>query len=245
MIHRSEELARRFWADARLPESYPRDIEHAVALVLPVAVVKLPMLNTTEVARWLSRNRVAAHVETHQSDLMGCLVASRGHGLMFVCGGDGPDEQRLTVAHETAHFLKHYLIPRERVVQAMGESIIPVLDGDREATVEERVAGVLSGIRIGAHVHLLPRHGVEEGLVAKAEDDADDLGLELVAPREAVLAHVRTRHVEGLSPTEQCRSLASRFGLPNHVFETLVADFGRARPTSFLTDALTMIRRGR
>jgi len=164
---------------------------------------------------------------------------------MFVCGGDGLNEQRLTVAHETAHFLKHYLIPRERVVRAMGEAITAVLDGDRKATMEERVAGVLSGVRVGAHVHLLPRHEVEEGRVAKAEDDADDLGLELVAPREAVLAHLRTRHVEGLAPTEQRLSLACRFGVPEHVFEALVTDFGRASLTSFLADALTMIRRGR
>lgn len=245
MSPRTEELAQRFWADARLPESYPRDIEHAVALVLPAAVVKLPRLNTTEVALWLSRNRIAAQVESQQADLMGCLIASRGHGLMFVCGGDEPDEQRLTVAHETAHFLRHYLIPRERVVQAMGQVITPVLDGDREATVEERVAGVLSGVRIGAHVHLLPRHGVEEGRVARAEDDADDLGLELVAPRDAVLAHLRTRHVEKLGPTEQRRALASRFGVPEHVFETLIEDFGRARPTSFLADAIPVIRRHR
>ena len=245
MTPQCEKLAQRFWSDARLPESYPRDIEHAVAVVLPVAVVKLPTLSTTEVAVWLSRNHVVAQLETRPTDLMGCLVASRGHGLMFVCGGDGLDEQRLTVAHETAHFLKHYLIPRERVVRAMGEAITAVLDGDRKATMEERVAGVLSGVRIGAHVHLLPRHEVEEGRVAKAEDDADDLGLELVAPREAVLAHLRTRHVEGLARTEQRRSLACRFGVPEHVFEALVTDFGRARPTSFLADALTMIRRGR
>jgi hypothetical protein len=51
--------------------------------------------------------------------------------------------------------------------------------------------------------------------------------------------------VEGLARTEQRRSLACRFGVPEHVFEALVTDFGRARPTSFLADALTMIRRGR
>lgn len=245
MIPQCDEVAQRFWAAARLPEGYPRNIEHAVAVVLPVAVVKLPTLSTTEVGRWLSRNHVDAKVEGRAADLMGCLVASRGHGLMFVCGGDQADEQRLTVAHETGHFLRHYLIPRERVVRAMGEGITAVLDGDREATVEERVAGVLSGVRIGAHVHLLPRNDVEEGRVARAEDDADDLGLELVAPRDAVLAHLRTRHVEGLAPIEQRRSLADRFGVPEHAFEAIVTDSGRARPTSFLTDALTMIRRAR
>ena len=65
---------RRFWVQTRLPEVYPRDIEHAVAIVLPVAIVKLPTLTTREVELWLSQNRmiievqaqrVAAHVNAH------------------------------------------------------------------------------------------------------------------------------------------------------------------------------------
>src|SRR5439155_24692013 len=122
---------------------------------------------------------------------MGCLVANRGHGIIFVCGADPPDEQRLTIAHETGHFLKHYLIPRERVLEALGEAITPVLDGVREATPEERVLGVLSGVRVGAHVHLVPRQGAGDSRIAIAEDEADDLGLELLAPREALLAYLR------------------------------------------------------
>ncbi len=241
----TNDVAQRFWAQARLPEIYPRDIEHAVALVLPVAIVKLPTLTTREVELWLSRNYVVIQVDTQRVDLMGCLVANRGHGIMFVCGGDPPDEQRLTVAHEAAHFLKHYKIPRERVLQALGEAITPVLDGEREATPEERVAGVLSGVRVGAHVHLVPREGLRESRVAIAEGEADDLGLELVAPRDAVLAFLRTRHVEQLGLAEQQRTLASTFGVPAHAFAAIVADHNRAHPGSFVADVLSAVRERR
>lgn len=239
----AKDFAERFWAAARLPERYPRDIEHAVALLLPLTIVKLPTLTTTDVKQWLGRNRVAAQVAGEAASLMGCLVAHRGHGIVFVCGGDTPDEQRLTIAHETAHFLGHYLVPRERVLRAMGESIAPVLDGEREATPEERVAGVLAGVRVGAHVHLLERDGVTDERVTRAEDDADDLGLELVAPREAIIAYLRTRHVEQLGPTEQQRALASQFGVPGHAFARILAERNEVAPPSFVTDALSAIRR--
>ena len=249
----ASEVAQRFWAQARLPLTYPRDVEHAVALVLPLAIVKLPALTTRDVTepacvRVLPGGPVdvssagPAWRDVLPLSLMGCLVANRGHGIVFVCGGDPPDEQRLTLAHEAAHFLKHYLMPREQVLRALGRAIAPVLDGEREATPEERIAGLLSGVRVGAHVHLLPRLAGEDSRIAAAEDEADDLGLELVAPREAVLAFLRTRHVERLEQLDQQRALASNFGLPAQVFGRIVADHNRVRPTSFLTDALSAIR---
>jgi hypothetical protein len=238
----ASEVAQRFWAHARLPLTYPRDIEHAVALVLPLAIVKLPTLTTGEVTDWLASHDVVVQVNSEPLSLMGCLVANRGHGIVFACGGDSPEEQRLTVAHEAAHFLRHYLMPREQVLRALGGAIAPVLDGEREATPEERIAGLLAGVRVGAHVHLLPRLAGDDSRIATAEDEADDLGLELVAPRDAVLAFLRTRHVERLEQVDQQRALASNFGLPAHVFARTVADHNRVRPTSFLSDALSAIR---
>jgi hypothetical protein len=244
MEHRARDLARQFWAKARLPETYPRDIEHAVALVIPVAIVKLPTLTTSEVLLWLARHHVVADMDTRRADLMGCLVANRGNGIAFVCGADTSDEQRLTIAHEAAHFIRHYLIPRELVIGAMGDAIMPVLDGDRAATTEERVAGVLAGVRVGAHVHLLSREQVD-ARVAGAEDDADDLGLEMLAPREVAIAFLGTRHVEQLGPVEQQRALSLRFGVPAPAFAGIVADHNRPRPTAFVADVMSILRERR
>ena len=240
---RIRSLAAGFWAEARLPEVYPRDVEQAVALVLPVGIVKLPLLTATRVTEWLARNSIRISVEARPFDLMGCVVACRGHGLIFVCGGDPADEQRLTIAHETAHFLAHYLLPRQRVVRAMGNAITEVLDGEREATADERVAGILAGVRVGAHVHLLHRNGLADPRVGQAEDDADGLGLELVAPHDAVLAFLRTRHVEHLPSNEQQRALALRFGVPVRAFSCIVAGVTRNAPTGFVSETLAVIRR--
>jgi hypothetical protein len=235
-----EETAALFWIHARLPEVYPRDIEQAAALVLPIAVVRLPVLTTSEIGDWLSGQGVGSEVGPYSHDLMGCLVASRGYGILFVSGADTPEEQRLTIAHEVAHFLKHYVMPRARVIQVLGPGITAVLDGDREATAGERIAGVLSGVRVGAHVHLLPRPGLSAGRVAEAESEADDLGLELVAPRSEVVSFLRTRHVERLGAVDQQRALASRFGLPAHAFAQIFSS--GTGPTPFLADVLNTIR---
>jgi len=237
------ELARQFWARARLPEGYPRDIESGVALVLPMAIIKLPVVTTSEVSLWLTRNRVAAEVNQLPLDLMGCLIAYAGHGITFVGGGDSPEEQRLTIAHEAAHFIVHYMMPRQRALTALGASIKPVLDGERLATPAERVEGVLSGMRIGAHIHLLPR-GITDDRVALAEVDADNLGLELVAPQEAVSAFLRTRHLDDAGPLEQAIALQMKFGVPAQAMMRRLAETNRPRPSGFTAATLAILRGG-
>src|SRR5213594_1213519 len=116
IVNRSHELiAQRFWSDTGLADSFPRDIEKAVALKLPLAIVKLPRVTVPVVRRWLQLRRVRAVVPDDRRDLMGCLVAYRGFGVAFISGADSGDEQRLTVAHETAHFLHDYMLPREQL----------------------------------------------------------------------------------------------------------------------------------
>lgn len=244
MSPRADEVARRFWNEARLAEGYPRDIEYAVALVLPLAIVKLPSLTADEVRSWLSSNGIGVNLKPHVTALMGCLVARRGHGVVFVCGSDSTEEQRLTIAHETAHFLEDYLTPRTEVVRALGVEILPVLDGEREATPTERVSGVLSGVRLGAHVHVLARGEFEDGRVARAESLADDLGVELLAPRQAIDAFLASREGERLGPIDLQQALATRFGLPTYVFAAVVEDHYRRRPESFATSVLSAIREG-
>ena len=164
----------------------------------PLALVKLPQLNAQMIGQWLERRHIITPLRLRQGarsrdqrDLHGGLVAYRGYGIIFVCGADDPAEQRLTVAHEVAHFLVDYVHPRQQVIQALGEHIAEVLDGLRKATPAERAAAILSHLRLGAHAHLLPRHGKDEDaqwVVAAAEDRAERLARELVAPQERVHA---------------------------------------------------------
>ncbi|MBI3301110.1 MAG: hypothetical protein HYZ72_03395, partial [Deltaproteobacteria bacterium] len=168
----------------------------------------------------------------------------------FVCGPDEPEEQRLTVAHEVAHFLVDYLWPRQQVIQALGEHITDVLDGLRAATPAERAAAILSHVRLGAHVHLLPRPGSDENsdlVVVHAEDRAERLALELVAPRVCIISFLQNLSApEAVNPGDEGRAaLAAYFGLPTYVFDWIVQKKGQRRPVSFLADVIGAIREQR
>ena len=89
-----ESIAREFWRGTNLDDKFPRDIEKAVALKLPLALVKMPRITVPDVRRWLYARRLRAQVPHDQRELMGCLVAYRGFGIAFVCGADPIDEQR-------------------------------------------------------------------------------------------------------------------------------------------------------
>jgi hypothetical protein len=158
MQHPSPEtLAHAFWVGTGLQDTFPRNIERAIAMKLPLALVKLPQLNTKMIGQWLEQRRIitplarlrrrrAQPFPLDQRDLFGSLVAYRGYGIIFVCGADDPAEQRLTVAHEVAHFLVDYVHPRQQVIQALGEHIAEVLDGLRQATPAERAAAPLKPV---------------------------------------------------------------------------------------------------
>ena len=244
--HSVEELAREFWSGTGLDGTFPRNMERAIAIRLPLAVVKMPRLSAGVVGTWLMRRHVAVRLPADRRDLMGCLVAHRGHGIVFICGQDEPEEQRLTVAHETAHFLVDYLLPRRHVIQALGEQVTDVLDGVRPPAPSERAAAILSHVRLGPHVHVLPRREGDEdsdALVTHSEHRADLLALELVAPRAHVIGVLRqVSSREALTAGRAESRLASYFGLPAHVFDSMARDVRPVRPVSFLEDALMEIR---
>jgi hypothetical protein len=133
--------------------------------------------------------------------LRGCLVAFRGRGLVFVEGNDDATEIQLTLAHEAAHFLCHYVAPRDDAIARLGPQILEVLDGIRAPTNEERLAGVLRGCPIGQYRHLMSRNHTGAVLsvdVERAETEADLVALELLAPADAVarLCRQQKGHVD-------------------------------------------------
>lgn len=235
-----EVIAAAFWAGTDLAEMFPRNIEQALALKLPVTIVKLSAVTVRTIGHWLRQHHRCPTFPSYRRDLMGCLYADGGQGFLFVCGADEPEEQRFTVAHDTAHFLADYWLPRLRILAALGPSIVEVLDGKRPPQPRERVAAILEGVRLGPHWHLLPRDGIhpdDEDPIAPVEDRADELGLELVAPRRRVLELLRDiagRQHTGANGLGDI--LGSIFGLPPQVFASLVAEERRPRVPSFLED---------
>jgi hypothetical protein len=250
MIHASPEtLAAEFWAGTGLNDTFPRKIEQAIAFKLPLALVGLSPLTVATIGHWLQQRDITPRLPADRRDLCGCLVAHGGHGFIFICGADSPEEQRLTMAHETAHFLIDYLWPRQQVIRALGEGIAEVLDGIRPATPAERAASILSRLHLGPHLHVLPRPGRDEDsdvAVAHAEDRADLLALELVAPQARVRAVLEALSAHQALTAEVARAtLATHFGLPAYTFHDTVQRMFRRPPTSFVADITAGLRRQR
>lgn len=208
----------RFWEAVGGAPPVPRDLAPLISRSFPVSVIALPVLDIAQIERWFAERSTPYRFLCQNRALCGCIVAARGHGLLFVDANDTADEQRFTVAHEVAHFLLDYLGPRQEALATLGESIRPVLDGERPPTSEERIHAVLSHIRLGIYHNMMPRTaagGIDQGMILRAENRADRLALELLAPAEEVLT-VATA-LPG-APFERSRILSDlliqKFGLP-------------------------------
>jgi hypothetical protein len=220
-----EEAAEQFWAAVgEEPAGFPRDLRRAIALALPLAVVELPRLRVAAIEEWLAQRRRPLSLATRDRRVRACLLVYQGTGVVFLDGTDPADEQRFSLAHEVAHFLLHYVQPREQAVQRLGSAILAVFDGDRRPALGERVEAVLAGIGpLQPHLHLLDRPDrgpAHFGRLGAVEEQADTLALELLAPS----ATVRTRLDACATVTEVQRALSETFGLPASVAATLALE---------------------
>jgi hypothetical protein len=127
-----EALARDFWVGTGWHETFPREIEEVAPLDLPLVIAKQAPINPQAARNWLQQRGIVVPLPDDRRDLYGCLVARCGHGFIFVSDTDSPEEQRLTIAHEVAHFLADDLLPRQQVIQALGAQMAEVMDGLRQ-----------------------------------------------------------------------------------------------------------------
>jgi hypothetical protein len=219
-----EHTAQEFWALAGEPVSQesdrlPRDIRTAITLALPLEVYPVPTLRVSHVLSWTRRTGVAHRIRGSDRRLHGCLLADRGKGTIFVDANDADDEQRFTLAHELAHFLLDYQLPRQRALDALGSSILPILDGERAPTLEQRLHAVMSEVHLGTLSHVMerPEHGLPTNLVLDIENRADMLALELLAPQQALQALMRqTTAPQGYEArlVFATQHITQRYGLP-------------------------------
>jgi hypothetical protein len=183
------EASARFWAAAGDPPPFPRDLRPAIAGAVPVSVLDLPDLSVDSVRDWFARRGKPVSIDESDRPLQACLVAWRGMGYVFLDAGDDPAEQRFSLAHELAHFLRDYWFPRAAAMDRLGKAVATVLDGGRPATPEERVHAVLRNVRVGPFAHLLRRDATGRPLSPaerEAETAADRLAYELLAPVAAL-----------------------------------------------------------
>lgn len=217
-----QRVAEEFWADVGEPEPFPRSLETAVLWALPMAVFKFPRLWVSDAQEWMAEHGVGFRLPSGNRPLHGCLLAYDGRACVLLNGADAPKELRFSLAHEVAHFLLDYHLPRQRAVSRLGPSILDVFDGRRPPSVEERVSALLRHVSIGFHTHLMERGsgtmGCETAL--ERESGADRLALELLAPEIRVRQRVASVG-RGASDADwealAVEVLESDFGLPKQV----------------------------
>lgn len=222
--------AQKFWRLAGRKEPFPRSLESSVAWALPLAIVKLPRLGLSALRNWLSRKGIRLHMGGLDRPLRACLLARGGRGLVVLEESDPEDERRLSLAHEISHFLVDYVHPRHKVLEALGETGREALDGLRPPTLEERLTGVLRGVEVGVYTHLMERSAAGEVNrleVLAAEDRAGRIALELLAPRQSVLARLEARAIrwrEYSAVPAATEVLVEEFGLP----QAIAQEYGRS-----------------
>jgi hypothetical protein len=205
------ELARTFWTNAGEPEPFPRNLRRSIARAVPLSVVLLPKLSVRAALDWLQNCGLVCELPGEDRPLRACLVARSGHGVALIDGSDGENEQRFSIAHELAHFLRDYWSLRRRIFKRLGAEALQVLDGERSPTPQERLHALLQNVPLGFHLHLMERDSEGNPLtssIAQAEVDADRLAYELLAPAERVLGDIHDGKQALL------RKLREYYGLP-------------------------------
>lgn len=219
----SQEAVSLLWARCGGDANFPRNISSKVELGLPVTIVPLLRLTLRAVEQWLGERKIPFRFMCHSRAVRGCLIAFGGRGLIFVDSADSPDEQRFTVAHEAAHFLIDYWLPRQRAMEKFGEGIAQVFDGQRPATVEERFDALLENIHVGVYTDLMERDpAAVNPEVSEVENRADSIAVTLLAPMDDVLSVVQVsgeRSYESRVKTMRA-ALSERFGLPEAVAQS-------------------------
>jgi hypothetical protein len=204
------DLACGFWRTLGAEEGFPRTFDQV--WMLPVTVTRLPGLTLSSVRAWLAAVGVRVEARPDRA-LCGCMVAARGSAFVFVDAEDAADEQRYTLAHELAHYLRDVWRPRERVERLLGPAGTEVWDGERMPTQEERLAAAIEGVDLAVRVQFLTRDG--EGRpatasIAMAEESADVLAFELLAPAARLAADGEARWMK----EELIERLRGEYGLP-------------------------------
>jgi hypothetical protein len=186
------ELAETFWREAGVVVPFPRSLrEAALRTSFELTIKELSSLSIDTVENHLAHQGIHWRCGAADRPLHACLFAFEGAGWIFLDRDDQQRERNWSLAHELAHFLRHYWQLRQRAVEALGKGILDALDGRRSFLPGERLRALLRSAPSGAHVHLMHRDAVAVPPdVAQAEREADRLAWELLAPADEVLAQL-------------------------------------------------------
>ena len=216
----TEHWAGWFWRRVGGGKDFPADIGYAAMSALEVYVEEIEGLTTLTASSYAGCVGIRNACGFSERGLRGCLVVRRRGALILVERSDDEAEKRFTIAHEVAHYILEVRRHRERAAERMGRDFSDVLYGPREATPTERIDAWLNDVRPDKILHFMdraPGGGYGCARTMDAECVADDLALEILAPRsdmkEALSSLGRMGFTESLSAAR--RIAEKRYGLPD------------------------------
>lgn len=208
-----EHCADAFWEPIPERNRFPRNLECYLPIHYHASIVLLPGLTVQRVHEWLPANGKVSTNPPNNRRLDGCIIAQKGDAILFINDALPPDERRMIVAHETAHFWIDYELPRRRMKLRFGEEGIQMLDQKRPANTVEVLMATAAGSPIQAFYHY---HFKEHILGTEVEQRANTLACLLIAPQQEVLARARKRHLVRNDEAKWLELLHQGFGMPEN-----------------------------
>lgn len=213
-----------FWKRAGGRSGYPADIAYAAMCALYVYVEEVADLTPASAAAHVGPGGLWQSDCVDGRRLHGCVIVGQGGGAILVEKSDDEAEKRFTIAHEVSHYILEVARHHERAADRLGPNFTDTLYGLREATATERIDAWLNNARSDAFAHFMdraPGEGYGCSRTLEAESLADDLAVEILAPRSELTAAISSM---GFSESlKVARSVVERrFGLPEGVAERYV-----------------------
>lgn len=205
-----QQVAKAFWKASLLEIKFPISttlLEQAILLTEPIAVIKLNKLNLLEISKYFTARGNSISCPLDNKELYGFILSHNGYTYIFLNGTESVQEQRFTLAHEFAHYLSDYKLPRQSIIEKCGVSIIEALNNKRHFTTEEKLLALVQGYSLKAFTYLLDASATsafERLHVWKAENKADELAMEILAPYTHILQDInRDSIVKSFSSLQQ------------------------------------------
>lgn len=208
-----EQCAAVFWEPIPHRNHFPRDLEQYLSIYYAASIESLPKLTVQRVQEWLSENGFPSTYSPNDRRLDGCIIAQKGHAILFLDDALPLDERRMIIAHETAHFWLDYELPRRRMKQRYGAAGMQILDKERPAHTVEVLLAAATSSPIEEFYHY---HFKESKHETEIEQRANTLACLLIAPSREVLARATKCRIARDDKSKWLELLHQGFGMPEN-----------------------------